>query len=947
MEPGLLAARPSRAKGVDEIDLPGSGTILKSPATGVLLELQPWERDLWQLLDGSRTVRELITAGLLLPRPIGPSRIGQALQRFGRAGFLGPEFRATERAPGPAVLSISLPQPTGATRALGAAAAGALVVLPLVLGLPALFRALRDGGLAVVQPDGSPFVALLTLAGFAWFRAACQAMAALSCGLRLSSAGVDLRIGLPLPHLDLSRLEMADRKHQVWVALSGLWSPLALACAICLADGQSVFARQAAAIGLLFVLADLSPLFEWNGYRLYRAAFDTDLVRDRALAFFARRFFVRALPTGEQTEEQKRLTTYGLAVLVWAASVLKLAAAAFRASAVPVVMAVFRSGSFPVQTLLLFVLMMSGALLLYTMLRVLWIPVVLLGDETRREVVSRLTVPVAVLASAAGLLWDAPVGQVLLHVSYAALLVGVWHRYRDCFAGTSLTYAFDFLVGYVAFRSVLLLPAALLESSATVLGFEIAPGHQHALDGLGAALALAAPFFFRHAFIARLKRGEIAFSLVSAGIVLAVSIPAWQRGASATALLEYAGILLSTLAIIQLLLVDNTGPFVRVWWLIYAGFVAFTAASTIQIFGGAAGEVNAATLPLQTAAVLPIAAGIFAGGYLLGGPFRGRERRPRPGPAVAAEVAELLFETLGDVARRVLGERRGSAALDVRAGGSPRERYGELVGSLERHGGRAFRQAAEHAAASGLYWPEWSVAQTHVYSRGPQEDVATMLAAIPFFARLTEEELRRVSTILKREPFLPRQRVATRGEQGDKFYVVRSGELEVLLPDAAGVERPVARLIQGDCFDELALLPEGGGVRTASVDALTPVELLSMGRAELAALLPDQSAIVSVIHHGGFLRRVPLLAPLPPAVLSRLAARLTAERPDEPAMLLVREGNLEGTVWNVECLVGDNASGPVPEDTGLWLKAADFQRELDAYLAPVRGLDDLSRSRGV
>src|SRR5437016_711002 len=120
----LAETRPCRVPGLQELEVAGNtqeapaSFLLKDPQTGVVLVLEPWERDLWRELDGTRNLRELVPAALLLPEPIGPDRIGRALTRFGRAGFLGPEFRAHEMPREKTLVVLPVPTPGPAGRKL-------------------------------------------------------------------------------------------------------------------------------------------------------------------------------------------------------------------------------------------------------------------------------------------------------------------------------------------------------------------------------------------------------------------------------------------------------------------------------------------------------------------------------------------------------------------------------------------------------------------------------------------------------------------------------------------------------------------------------------------------------------------------------------------------------------------------------------------------------------
>ncbi len=990
---------PVRRPAVSEQTVPAEDghhqlVVLKSAETGILFEPSPHELTVWRLLDGKRTLREVLGAALLEPEPVGPEQVGQAMLRFSRGGLLVTSFLAE---PPARRLAFERRLPVlgeGLQRAAGWAI-GTLLVLPFV-GLVDFLVQLRLTGLAVVPSGAEPWTMLLVLWGFVWFRGLAQLLAVLGFGFGETSAGLDFSAVLPLPRLDLSRLDLASRRQQQFVALAGLVSPVSAACALCAWNasfgGLDLLAAQGAALGLLLAVMDASPLFEWNGYRLYRSAFDQELVRDRALAFVARRLLVRAMDREELSREEKRLAVYGVAVLAWAVGMLKLAAVALHTSAVPVVMAVFRSGSLPVQTLMLFLLLACGCLLAVMLVRVVLTPVWLLGESARQDMLTRLTVPAAVLASAAGLLWESDIGQLVLHLLCASLVLFSWISYRSVYKGTRVMLAFDFLAFYVCSSVVLVVPAALFEELSPLLGLEISAGQPALANSLGLLLAFAVPLFLAHGLRVGLTRRELLVTVVTAGALALPLLQAWRFRAEPGRMLDYAGIVATAVSLIPLLLIDRGSPIGRVWRLLFVGFVGLSAAATLRMLGPSGEAVYLATLPLSTAGFLPIAAALFVGARALRGPYRTRRRLVRTAPADLDEALRsasgILFGTLTDVAAQALGPRRSAAVLRESLWEAPdhdetgvRHGFTLRAAALEAHGGHSFRTAALRAATTGLYWLEWEAAHRRILAdpgtAWEAEDIVSILADIPLFARLSLEERQRIATILRREQHLAHELVLEQGAPGDRFYIVHRGDLDVFRASPGGRENLLGRLSPGDCFGELALI-EPEGVRTASVRARSDTELLSMARDDFLETFAEdareRTMVISVIRHGGFLRRIPMLGCLPSAMLWRLAARLVlrnyaqgdtlCEGAAEPARLfLVRSGRLQavepeatfeigaGGVWGERQLASRTVSAAmvraVEPSEVLVLEMKDFEQELALCLAGIRTAEELSRRGGL
>jgi serine phosphatase RsbU (regulator of sigma subunit) len=112
----------------------------------------------------------------------------------------------------------------------------------------------------------------------------------------------------------------------------------------------------------------------------------------------------------------------------------------------------------------------------------------------------------------------------------------------------------------------------------------------------------------------------------------------------------------------------------------------------------------------------------------------------------------------------------------------------------------------------------------------------------PLFASLPREEL---------ADLLPDPKVAElgngdvlffEGDPGDRFYIVLSGELEVVKAAETREERVLNRLSPGDYLGEISLL-EPGGVRTATVRASGDSRLLEMTREDFDRLLQRRPSL--------------------------------------------------------------------------------------------------------
>jgi len=111
----------------------------------------------------------------------------------------------------------------------------------------------------------------------------------------------------------------------------------------------------------------------------------------------------------------------------------------------------------------------------------------------------------------------------------------------------------------------------------------------------------------------------------------------------------------------------------------------------------------------------------------------------------------------------------------------------------------------------------------------------SLLAEVPFFALLDEDERTFLAAQLDIVHFRAGQTIFNYGDPGNSMYILRSGEVEVFIKDTTGSKIIVERPTAGDFFGELSLLD--GGSRTASVLAVDDVEALLVDRNDLELLL--------------------------------------------------------------------------------------------------------------
>jgi small-conductance mechanosensitive channel/CRP-like cAMP-binding protein len=118
--------------------------------------------------------------------------------------------------------------------------------------------------------------------------------------------------------------------------------------------------------------------------------------------------------------------------------------------------------------------------------------------------------------------------------------------------------------------------------------------------------------------------------------------------------------------------------------------------------------------------------------------------------------------------------------------------------------------------------------------------LARALHGVDLFRPLSEEELRAATVRFRQLHYAAGERIIEEGDPGDSFFVIDRGEVEVS-KELAGTRRPLARLMEGQFFGEMALLT--GEPRAASVVAATDVDLFTIDKVGFHGVLVANPAM--------------------------------------------------------------------------------------------------------
>ena len=258
----------------------------------------------------------------------------------------------------------------------------------------------------------------------------------------------------------------------------------------------------------------------------------------------------------------------------------------------------------------------------------------------------------------------------------------------------------------------------------------------------------------------------------------------------------------------------------------------------------------------------------------------------------------------------------------------------ELLEGVEKLGGKKYAWRALAYGYDGMNWELQELAEDYLLKYLPQtsglsnklseehDELGIMLRSIPLFTGMPETLIAALSNQFRICKFSAGDEVIHEGESGDSFFIVNAGQLEVVgsgvFTDGAyksmgtSLEKDhvmiffkkphrITRLVRGDYFGELALLENKP--RSASVRAVTPVELLRLGKDDFNCLIRNRISFDAnsreEIRRLSLLRKIPLFEGFDGSFLRFAAQKLETVRVDAGASVF-RQGEPGDKLYIIE-----------------------------------------------
>ena len=405
---------PRLVTGVERADLrrrDGSPyTVIKNPhgdrGAGRYLRLEPADIALVDLMDGRRTIQDIVIETLQATGVFALDRLARLTSALGANGFFGEEIsqvyqrlarRRAQRDPlTRAALLLKrlivwdIARWNNADRfvqtvyrwggRLAFTPVGAVLIgLVCLAGLAAWVAEVGVGRHALVTIDGSFVLGLLALTVLQVLsisvHEAGHALAIRHFGRRVRRLGLAMYYLFPCLYVDSSDMAMSTRKARIVVSLAGPIGGLLVGalCAFVAATDNGVvggIAFKAASLFIFQFALNLVPILELDGYYILTDVLDTPMLRQRSMAF-ARGAVVRKLRRRERwTAMEIGLAIYGVLAIVTSLLMIAFALSLWQSRMSVASHELLASGPIGVAVLALLVIVFIGPLVIALALQI-------------------------------------------------------------------------------------------------------------------------------------------------------------------------------------------------------------------------------------------------------------------------------------------------------------------------------------------------------------------------------------------------------------------------------------------------------------------------------------------------------------------------------------------------------------------------------------------------
>ena len=988
--------KPRKASGIVErrleSDREGEYYILKNPRIGTYLKLTDRDFYLWNLMDGTQSVSELVVAYFCKYNSFAFARVGslitqlkdnffltdQPVNAFGRLkseldkgafghradvfwkAFLGKEFSLHNidrhisriyRTVG--WIFFTMPMKV-------------LYVILSLLGAFLFVRQLNGKAYPILWTWNSYGLGFLTLLAIYFIivviHESAHAFAAKSYGRDIRKGGFMIYFGMPAFFVDTMDIWMEPRRARMAVSWAGAYTQLisgglcSIVAAIFPETSISPLLFKFAFFSYLSVFINLNPLLELDGYFILMDWLEIPLLRRKSLGFVKKEFWPKILRRTEFSRDEKIFSIFGILAGIWSICAVGIAIYIWERRVFGTLDQLLEKSLlhklYPGAVVLIFgvpmlvILIMKASSVIHAAF--LW----LANNEhlkTNRNFVALLvgiSIGLAAICYSIPESWPRFYGDVLkLLVLLFALLFAI--RDATYYSEGRLEGIFQFLAAFILFLFI----ADLIELAGQWLqaSTDLVPSFRTGAYGLLLlSMSILAGKEFR--LCRRNERIATLTFLMMCIFLLSIAFRWTFRGQAWREELILVFDFLLPMATVSLALVLLTpGYFVyqrtefRTAWMVLAVSLAgMSIANTFrfyeQIHMNSVVRIEPTSFYVLSYSLL---ASALISHYVIYKRVRFARTSTVSEAALRYDDRQRLRSAFADICEAVFSQFMSIHGKRVtlyiqdklnmqahKAGWNLKAVYGNIednvpggysiisLGEVYRGflsqmfdivsnaAGKTFVEETVQRGWDQLYWEEREVADEYLFSplergeklteefRAAKKDLASTLQGMAIFPGLSKTEISLISSRLKIEKYRKGMEIVRQSDVGDKFYIIRSGEVEISVrSDTDGIERTVARLSDGEYFGEVALV--GDVLRTATCRATTPVEVWALSKRDFSQLVRSNLDLPEKLDRAvaimTMLKRMPIFRELKYKQINAISSMLKSKLVP-PGTAIIRQG---------------------------------------------------------
>jgi CRP-like cAMP-binding protein len=233
----------------------------------------------------------------------------------------------------------------------------------------------------------------------------------------------------------------------------------------------------------------------------------------------------------------------------------------------------------------------------------------------------------------------------------------------------------------------------------------------------------------------------------------------------------------------------------------------------------------------------------------------------------------------------------------------------DLYRQIEVHLGRLSpttrrrRPTLQVTPTDGVFPDDEQVSTEPLPSRSPEQvhaERVRFLRSVGLLAALDIAALGELATVVREETWPAADDIVVEGQRADRFFIIRSGDVNVTRQEVDGSTPRIARLGAGEWFGEVGLLDGAPRNATVRVGTAKPAQLLSVDAADFERLIAPHVVTLGdselVSRRRAQLARIPLFGALASSDLDRLARVLREARAPQGTVLF-RQGDPADTFY--------------------------------------------------